>query len=545
MLALSVMIKSSSLAYFFAGIVAIPLLITAFTLLSDQYFVFLLLLVLLTILPVGHDRSVTRRLPIITLGLIFLNVAIFLLVNYVNEGKDELFEKNFVQLVNFRDEHPDLKITEDANFRLNMVSSEYFKYAKSEEAKNIKTKPTELLNIKLNSSDIDQVNQLQMDSLCKNFVSAYDANLYIKYSYIPAFHKEQYSNQFSSMFMHASISHLLGNMLILLLIGMAIEDIWGGIVFLLIYFSAGFFAIVAQTLSNPDSKSLNLGASGAIAGLMGAFLIRYFKSKLKILFLLKVFRVPTFVALPFWIISQLVQVVDPSAVARDGIAYWAHIGGFFTGTILATLIYFTKIEKYLLPNKSNPAKSFSTKHAVEEAGQDIKDGDTNQAIAKLKLRNKEQPGDYDAYNLLVQLYKQTNQRSLEVITTYRFIEYSLASQNNIIALDEYRKLLATFSEKESQGRLPLKLWVDIANTFKSYGRHQEAVSEYEKIYRFYPHDKSIPHVLVNAAESYLHLSEVETARQLYIAARKLVLDNNDPLFKKIQDGHHKITGIYF
>ena len=151
---------------------------------------------------------------------------------------------------------------------------------------------------------------------------------------------------FTSMFMHAGWSHLFGNMLFLWVFGQATESAFGSRMYTIFYLVAGVAANMAQYLVDPNSTVLNLGASGAIAGVMGAYLALYPTSTIDLfvwplsLFTGRDIRVPAWLMLGLWFAVQVILGGNgmPEASAAGGVAYFAHIGGFITGLLLALLV---------------------------------------------------------------------------------------------------------------------------------------------------------------------------------------------------------------
>ena len=142
----------------------------------------------------------------------------------------------------------------------------------------------------------------------------------------------------SSTFLHAGILHLAGNMLFLWIFGDNLEDEMGHGGFLLFYLLAGIGAGLAQWISEPWSPIPTVGASGAIAGVMGAYLLFFPRAKVDVLLILivffRIFPIPAWIVLAVWFGLQVFQGVGVSA-ADGGVAYWAHAGGFVAGFLLA------------------------------------------------------------------------------------------------------------------------------------------------------------------------------------------------------------------
>jgi len=148
---------------------------------------------------------------------------------------------------------------------------------------------------------------------------------------------------FTSMFMHGGLMHIGFNMLYLLVFGNNIEDRLGHGRFLLFYLGCGVAASLAQVASAPASVVPMLGASGAVAGVLGAYLVLYPRASVICLLTLGFFwtttAVPAVLVLGFWIVGQLFSAsLGSGGQVGGGIAYWAHIGGFFCGLVLMVML---------------------------------------------------------------------------------------------------------------------------------------------------------------------------------------------------------------
>ena len=154
---------------------------------------------------------------------------------------------------------------------------------------------------------------------------------------------------FTSMFMHAGLAHIGGNMLYLWIFGDNVEDRLGSFTYLIFYIIGGVVASLAHILTNPASQIPTVGASGAIAAVLGAYLVLYPSQKVLTLiplgFWLRITLVPASVVLGLWFVLQLFQGVASLGMPDDvgGVAFWAHIGGFVSGIVLGWL--FKKPEK--------------------------------------------------------------------------------------------------------------------------------------------------------------------------------------------------------
>jgi membrane associated rhomboid family serine protease len=143
----------------------------------------------------------------------------------------------------------------------------------------------------------------------------------------------------TAMFMHGSWSHIIGNMIFLWAFAPEIEDAMGRGRYLAFYLIGGLAAMLAQVLADPHSTVPNLGASGAIAAVMGAFMVTYPRDQIKALLFIFIFVRVTFIPaallIGFWFLTQLFHAGAIAQVQTGGVAYLAHIGGFIFGAITA------------------------------------------------------------------------------------------------------------------------------------------------------------------------------------------------------------------
>lgn len=151
----------------------------------------------------------------------------------------------------------------------------------------------------------------------------------------------EFATIFTSMFMHAGWLHLLGNMLYLWIFGDNVEDRLGHALFLIFYLLCGLAATFAQLMFSLGSNIPNLGASGAIAGVLGAYIVMFPGRRVNVLLGRIVTPMSALVVIGFWIVLQIfsqVSAFTASSQTGGGVAYMAHIGGFLAGIVLAFLL---------------------------------------------------------------------------------------------------------------------------------------------------------------------------------------------------------------
>jgi membrane associated rhomboid family serine protease len=141
----------------------------------------------------------------------------------------------------------------------------------------------------------------------------------------------------TSMFLHGGWLHLIGNMLFLWIFGNNIEDVLGRGRFLFFYLCCGVVAALAQACLSYESRVPMVGASGAIAGVLGAYLLLYPNANVLCIIIYFIVNIPAWILLSFWFAMQLLSGLARSP-GTPGVAFWAHVGGFVSGIILVTLL---------------------------------------------------------------------------------------------------------------------------------------------------------------------------------------------------------------
>lgn len=172
----------------------------------------------------------------------------------------------------------------------------------------------------------------------------------------------QYWTVITSMFMHGGWMHLIGNMVFLWVFGNNIEDVMGHTKFVIFYLLCGIAAAAAQTFVSPHSVVPMVGASGAISGVLGAYLLLYPRVRVRTLIVLPIYittvSLPAWVMLGYWIVLQVLSgLAGLSEVERGGVAFFAHVGGFLAGLLLVRLF---ASEEVLRRRPTPPASYYRT-----------------------------------------------------------------------------------------------------------------------------------------------------------------------------------------
>ena len=301
------------------------------------------------IIPVGHESDTVRRLPWITFILIAACFVVHIFISGSINDHVEQVETRGRELLDYYVSHPYLAFDPDL---LVKMFGEQGKEAFESQLEAYRQIPREESLTSL------EVEQEELDRLSQRFLQALQNVPYVKWGYIPA--EKNLWGLLAYMFIHGGFLHLLGNMLLLYLMGPFIEDVWGRPIYAVFYLTMGVLAAFLYGLHYPNFQGPLIGASGAIAGVMGAFFIRYLKTKITFFyfffpFFRGTFQAPAWLMLPLWLLLQLfnARMIDSVNSQGDGggVAYWAHIWGFLLGTAVAYGMKVLKIEEKFIHSK--------------------------------------------------------------------------------------------------------------------------------------------------------------------------------------------------
>ncbi len=289
---------------------------------------------MLLIVPLQHDRMTVKRLPWVSIAILVLNLVVFALAHGAARRAETRLQEALDAVYQYWGQHPFVAFPESFE--------------------KIFQKPVSNLRSLVGNTweqppvDILAAQQAEFETLIDRAMSAVSSSPYYLWGYVPA--NPSVVGLLTSMFMHAGWLHLLGNMLFLYLSGPYIEDLWGRIFFPIFYLSGGAAAAMVQASFFPGAGRPIVGASGAIAAIMGAFLIRQAKAKILFFYVFwfigmksGTFSAPAWIMLPLWLLDQLVQAGVSGGDST--VAFWAHIGGFAFGAAVGLGMKFSGLEE--------------------------------------------------------------------------------------------------------------------------------------------------------------------------------------------------------
>ena len=328
-------------------------------------------------------------------------------------------------------------------------------------------------------------------------------------------------------FLHAGWLHLIFNMWFLWLAGAILEDTWGRPLYAAFYLISGVAALWGYALVYPDGVIPVIGASGAIASLMGAFLVRFPKTKIQLGFFYWIlrprlyrFKAPAFAVLPLWLGVQLLAGVR--AGESGGVAYWAHIGGFGFGLVMALILRYSGIEQ-----KANQAieekVAWSADPRIVKATNLLEEQQFDAAVSELKALIAEKPTSVDAYEMLPSVYlrKGDTQSYLQAMETV--CQLHLKLHNSEAAWQDYEDYVHAGGAK-----MPAASWLELCRHAENIQQWERAAGEYEKLAEAWPQDRNSLLALISAGRIQLkQLGQPQRALRLYIAAQNSPVPHQD------------------
>jgi membrane associated rhomboid family serine protease len=351
------------------------------------------------IIPYGHEHTTVRRLPWVTFVLMGLCVMVFVITAMSSRDTESRVAEDFNEFFVYLTSHPYLEL--DPEFERQL-----YQFIPKHELEAFLEASRELGRERPSHPGQIQHEQQELDRIVRRLSAVLDGvrqSPYHRFGLVPA--DLQPHAVITYQFLHGGFLHLFGNLFFLFLAGPFIEDVWGRPVFAVFYLSAGAIAGLMFAVRYPQLDGPLIGASGAVAGVMGAFLVRYWKTKIKFMYFFFPFRPGTFAApawlmLPLWFARELVfaqawDVVSPGA-GGGGVAHWAHVWGFAFGLAVAGAISYWKIEDRFIHHAIESKVTVVDNSALEAAFEARGSGQIERAIELLTEVVEREPHNVDA-----------------------------------------------------------------------------------------------------------------------------------------------------
>ncbi len=341
------------------------------------------------LIPIGGEQTTVRRLPWVS----FVIMGLCILVGITTTLGDSDAEKEEAQrcideALEFYFEHPYLELDD------RLKDFDYFSYLQID--REPPDPPEEA---------ILQAEQAQLDDLEEKVFEAMGEIPVLKWGLIPA--DIQLHAVVTYMFMHGGIMHLLGNLFIFYLLGPFLEDVWGRPLFAGFYLLAGMVSGLLFALKYASHEGPLIGASGAIAGVMGAFLVRHWNTKLTFLYVFffrfrifsGTFQAPAWLMLGLWCARELLYAYGGNifmVYGHDNTAYWGHVYGFAFGVAAAFVVKYLRIEERFVDQAIEEKITVFDNTAVEQAVEAGRQGRPEEALGQLREELSRNPKNLDA-----------------------------------------------------------------------------------------------------------------------------------------------------
>lgn len=480
-------------------------------------------------LPLRHENMEGRRWPILTIALIVLNLLAFL------GTRGQIGEENpqrtvtTAHIIKLAAMHQELTMTPAAQ---EVVTA--FQRANPtiwERAKSGNSEVEDAWDAQMRMRDDDPAKlQAEMDSLCADLASQTSVSLLDQYAYVPA-HPSGIS-YLTANFLHAGWLHLIGNMWFLWLAGTILEDTWGRIIYPILYLVAGVVALQLHGWANSGSLTPTLGASGAVAALMGAFLVRFPTTKIDVAVILSPrsianlalgkgirFKAAAYWLLPFWLLAEV--FAGALFGKYSSTAHWAHVGGFAFGALAALGLRYSGLEAKA--DQAIESKvSWTADPAIVAATEQRDKGQLNEAVATLQNYLVSNPASADALALLHPLYWRQNNVAAYRDTIAKLIGVQLKANNHEAAWQDYQDL------KNAGQALPAPVWLELCRSVEGQGNFELAAEEYGRLAAAYPSEKPGLLALISAGRiSLKNLNRASDALKFYEQAAKSTVPHLD------------------
>ena len=462
------------------------------------------------LIPIRHENMSARRWPVITFALIVLNIVVFLATHQALEEQQREVGKLKLHLVLLAATHPELNVPVGAQDVIHAVKDHYPK-----EWQQLETTHRRALDDwdadMLENEDGESL-QAEMNSLSSALEQARAASIAEKYAFVPA--HPSATSYLSANFLHGSWLHLIGNMWFLWLAGFVLEDFWGRPLYLAFYLIAGAAALQFDAWLNPGSIVPTLGASGPVAALMGAFLVRFPKMRIEMLWWMFArvrFKAPAYWLLPAWLVMEIFygSVFGQST----GVAHWAHVGGFLFGALAALGLRHSGLE-HKANREIEAGLTLESDPEIQQANQLIDAGELDPARTVLKNYLTRKPDSVDALNLLCQISRGKNEPAESAQVLASLCAVHLKAGETELAWASYEDFL-----KAGGQSLPSATWLDLCRAAEKQECYDRARAEYEKLAKTYPAERQSILAQLGAARLCLkRLNQPERALEFFEAA---------------------------
>lgn len=404
------------------------------------------------LIPISHESSTVRRHPWVTYGLILACLAIFLHTNSRERETRLESERLLSEALEYYFEHPYL----EPDSRL----ATYMTGPQAEQLNDM------ILTIQQAEEDLPfllpsevEARQAELDDRFELAFAKIAEHPFRRWGLVAAHPSAR--GALGHMFVHGGWLHLLGNLFLLFLTGTFIEDVWGRPLYAGFYLLAGLAGAGLFIARFPETTLPLVGASGAIAGCMGAFLIRYWNTRIHFFFWFVIagtFAAPAWLMLPLWFGHEYAMAqMSEQFMAGGGVAYWAHVGGFAFGVAAALCIRVLKIEERFVQPAVEKKITLVSNERVESALQAQSEGRSTDAFEILTRELRRDPRNREAALALWDVASAANRHREAAPSLLRVIRDDVRTGQGELAIRHWIELTQNGGEIEVEVPLLLRL----------------------------------------------------------------------------------------
>lgn len=449
------------------------------------------------IVPLGHERSIARRWPWVTTAILLLNVVVFMALLGPDRRAEQELRARLFQTLEYYSEHPGL---EPPPALLELVPD-----------------VRRLVPAEASAEPADPEAQAELDGYVQQLTEARAQLSVARYGYHES--RDAWPGLLTHQFLHAGLLHLLFNLWFLWLVGCNVEDAWGRVLFPAFYLSGGAVAAWAHGVLAEPSPRMLIGASGAVAAAMGAFLVGFATTKIRFLFLLflrpRTFWAPAYVMLPLWVAAEVLWGL---AGAGSGVAHWAHVGGFGFGFVVALGVRLSGLGQRLEQGLEQTGEQYVAPAELTRASAAIDAGNAGSAVAVLERLCRERTATALAFTELARAQQALGDVSAARQTKLRLLAFFLQKQ----WVDEALGVFQELRDEQASEIVPPSLRLRLARQYRHRGDLERAGRAFEEVYlAFERTEHSLPALLAHA-EMLLEQGQTRAARELYERARSFV-----------------------
>lgn len=420
------------------------------------------------LIPVGHDHGELRRWPIITFAIMGLCAAVSFVQYDTERGRDAAARKALQEAVEYYATNPDLQPSPELKPVFERVLM-----AQDSSTRRLFHKDAEK---KAGDEETRAERQQKLDQLTQAWQAPLRSSIVWSWGLIPS--QFSWLKLVTSMFVHIGFLHLLFNMLFLYMTGPFIEDVWGRALFAVFYLAGGMFADGMFAWQDPDLDVPLVGASGAVAAVMGAFLVRYPRAKIKLLtFVLwrrVVFSAPAWLLFSLWFLGEYAEASATSSHLWAGkpavqVANWAHVWGFVLGAAVSALIRSLRLEERYFFDAIESRRVEALDPFQSRLAQLLDRGNENEACRMVAVELLQRPNDADLAETYWRL-SRTGAMKTKPAVCLRIIDNDLQQRREDLALDRWFELRGAVPAVAPDVRLGVRL----ARCLMEHGRRGDA-----------------------------------------------------------------------